>query len=55
MCANVFKNHWMGEGMGIKLFEMGGNVSTDFGQQVCYGAQAASLLEQTGVCTSLNS
>ena len=54
MCAHVFTNHLMGEGMYGKVFEKGCNVSTDFGQQVCYGAQTTWLLKQTRVCTRLN-
>lgn len=33
-CANVFINNLMSEGMGVNIFEMALNVSTNFGQQV---------------------
>lgn len=53
MCANVFANNLMDEGMGVNVFEVGFNVSTDFGRQVCYLAQTVWLLKQTRVSTRL--
>lgn len=32
MCANVFTNNWMGEGVGINDLQIGLHVSTNFGQ-----------------------
>lgn len=48
MCTNVFTNILMGEGMGFNIFEMSLSVPTDIGQQVCYRAQTAWLLKETG-------
>lgn len=42
MCAKVFTNSSMGEGMGR-------HVSTNSGQLVCYRAHTAWLLKWTGV------
>lgn len=39
MCANVFTNNSIGEGMDVKIFEMDLNVFTNFKQQVCCTAQ----------------
>lgn len=44
MCANVFANDFMVEGMAVNVFETGLNVSADFGQ-VCYRAQTSWLLK----------
>lgn len=38
MCANVFINNFMGEGLGV-VFKKGLNVSTNFKPQVCYRTQ----------------
>lgn len=35
MCANIITNNAVDEGMGVKVFEMSFNVSTNFGQQIC--------------------
>lgn len=35
-CADVFTNNSMGESMGVNVFKMGLNVSTNFKLQVCY-------------------
>lgn len=34
MCANVFTNNSVDEEMGVKVFEMGLNVFTNFGQKI---------------------
>lgn len=52
--ANVFTNNLMGKDMGVNNFEMGLNVSTNFGQQVCCRPQAAWPLKQEKVCTTLS-
>lgn len=39
MCADVFTNSSMGEGMGVDIFEMVFNFSTDFKAQFCYRTQ----------------
>lgn len=55
MKVDVFTNNFMGEGVGVNIFEKGLNSSTNCGQQVPCRAQTAQLLNQTsGVCTSLS-
>lgn len=45
ICAYEFTN--VGEGMGVNIFEICLDVSTNFKAQVCYRTQAVCLLEQT--------